>query len=1066
VAPVAAATAVTSVWVDFPYSDAPNACSGTSNTYIVHFKATTALERGVDSVTVTFPDGSTAMGGDGDTGGNYVFTISSTAPAASTIDFSTDYNTTDLVTGATWTDCTAAPTVGGKRMKALSPIDIAAGQDVWVRFVCGSAITAAATEASTYKVYVATTKDTTPVLSSAFALGDSTSVAGSTAMVSGYPLPATAGSTATYILTFVPANGTTLTASSGKVTIKFPLQATVPSSLSVTDVSFSAAGTTYTNTPEAPTVNVNTREVTAITPLDMTGDGSADWYIKISGITNPTIADASSYKYMVRTSGDGKYECTAADAITAGSITKVIVANGEIGTPTSLYSDDATMVDMYSSQIYLAVGDQYGNAKAPDSAVTVTLSSSSSTGSFYWCDGYTSMSTTVTSCTSVSVDIQDPNASDDGDQIVYYKDSTAGTHTLTFSASGYTSATWTFTVCPGVPVYDSSNNLISTYKPLSTSPTAETGDGSPYTQKYSVDYITDAISAAFAGDTIKLGDGIYELDTYINLNKQVTLTSVNGASSTTLRPVSEPMGTTYCTDDLALLLGVSGTATYPVIIDGLTFTRLRSGSEFDMAIFNAAYNYVTVRNCVFNYVIPEEVADHECGNVVGFISYTQLAGGADAAMTSATISNNTFTNCCTFGFTSWGEQAACINVFIKEGGTAYAISGVTVSGNTLTNCNGIGIAMKGLPSADGTTFKGDVTDNTLTNSVYPLSIQGYTDGVNVLRNTVTGGYMAGLWVEFTDHDSLVIKNNTITGVAGTGCSNMDYSCAILLYDDGSGGTTDAGVNTVQYNAIYDNDATYSIYAKSDIGGAQSCQYNWFGDASGPYYSAVTGATVTKSNPNGTGAQITDLVTYYPWLHKSLANVVADNASYQTSNMKLVVGWNTLSTPVKLISTADSVAELIPSGMTIAYYYDGGWQQILTEYTLSPCDAVYVKMSESKYVQFKFDAGAFSTPSKDLDAGWNLISLASLDSDGMHADDAVASVAKTAANLPGYSQVVSPSINATQTDMYYNTGTSWAVAYGQSSVTDMMFAGLGYWVYMQNAATLAGFEITPIAPDLD
>jgi len=1064
-APVAAATAVTNVWVDFPYSDAPNACSGTSNTYIVHFKATTALKRGVDSVTVTFPDGSTAMGGDGDTGGNYVFTISSTAPAASTIDFSTDYNTTDLVVGATWTDCTTAPTVGGKRMKALSPIDVAAGQDVWVRFVCGSAITAAATEASTYKVYVATTKDTTPVLSSAFALGDSTSVAGQTTMESGYPLPDTAGSTATYILIFVPANGTTLTASSGKVTIKFPLQATVPSSLTVNDVSFSAAGTTYTNTPETPTVNVNTKEVTAITPLTMTGDGSADWYIKIAGITNPTIADASSYKYMIRTSGDGKYECTAADAITAGSITKVIVANGEIGTPTSLYSDDATMVDMYSSQIYLAVGDQYGNAKAPDSAVTVTLSSSSSTGQFYWCDGYLSMSTTVTSCTSVSVDIQDPNTANDGDQIVYYKDSTAGTHTFTFSASGYTSATWTFKVCPGVSVYDSANNLISTYKPLSTSPTAETGDGSPYTQKYSMDYIADAITASFTGDTVKLGDGIYELDGWLNLDKKVTLTSVNGASSTTLRPVSEPLTHRYqSATDVAIVVGTDGTSTNPVIISGLTFTRLRADSEFDQAIWNNMCDYVTVRNCVFNYIIPDcgAYADHEYGSVVTFITYYAGAWTGDA-ITSGTISNNTFTNCGTFGFTEWGEQYACINVFVKDGTTDYAISGVTVSNNTLTNCNGIGIAMKGHPSADGTTFKGDVTDNTLTNSVYPLSIQGYTDGINVLRNTITGGYMAGIWVEFSDHEHLVIKNNTITECAGTGCTQMNYSCAILLYDDG--GDANHPV-TVQYNALYDNDATYSIYAKSDITGVQSCQYNWFGDATGPAYTAVTGATITKSNPNGTGDQVSDLVTYYPWLHKSLANVVADNASYQASTVKLGSGWNTLSTPVKLISTADAVDELIPSGMTIGYYYSGGWQQITTGYVLNPCDAVYVKMSSSKYVLLKFDASAFSTPSKALATGWNLVGLAALDSDGMHADDAVASVAKTAANLPGYSQVVSPSINATQTDMYYNTGTSWAVAYGQSSVTDMMFAGLGYWVFMQNAATLAGFEITPIAPDLD
>jgi hypothetical protein len=1027
-APVSAATAVTNVWVDFPYSDAPNVYSSTSNTYIVHFKATTALERGVDSVTVTFPDGSTAMGGDGDTSGNYVFTISSTAPSASTIDFSTDYNTTDLVVGATWTDCTDTPTVGGKRIKALSPIDVAAGQDVWVRFVCGSAITAAATEASTYKVYVQTTKDTTPVLSSAFALGNSTCVAGSTAMVSGYPLPDTAGSTATYILSFVPANGTTLTASSGKVTIKFPLQTTVPSSLTVNDISFSPDNTTYTNTPETPVVNVNTREVTAITPLTMTGDGSADWYIKIAGITNPTIADASSYKYMIRTSGDGEYECTAADAITAGSITKVIVANGEIGTPTSLYSDDATMVDMYSSQIYLAVGDQYGNAKAPDSAITVTLSSSSSTGQFYWCDTKTSMSDTVTSCTSVSVDIQDPNAADDGDQIVYYKDSTAGTHTLTFSASGYTSATWTFTVCPGVSVYDSANNLISTYKPLSTSPTAETGDGDPYTQKYSVDYITDAISAAFAGDTVKLGDGIYEVDTVISLSKAITLTSVNGASYTTLRPTTDAVH--------AIQVTTSGTATNPVVIDGLTFQRLRSGVEFDSAVSNGAgYDYLTVRNCSFNYVIPDNSGTTEA--VVWF-----LVGGS--AISSATISNNTFSNCVGFNAISGGRTG--VIQFYDTGGSA-AISGVTISGNTMTDCNDYGIAMGGTAAAHSAT----ISNNTITNGYSAIDLADGMTLVSVTGNTITSPYNYGIYVEGTSNTSVTIKNNTITGCAGT-------NGAIRLEED----TADAVI--VQYNHITGtNSAGYAI---KSTGGAVNCKYNWYGSATGPAYTALTGATVTKSNPNGTGDAISDKVTYYPWLHKSMADVVADNASYQASTVKLVSGWNTLSTPVKLISTADAVDELIPSGMTVGYYYSGGWQQITTGYVLNPCDAVYVKMSESKYVLLKFDASAFSTPSKDLAAGWNLISLASLDSDGMYADLAVASVAKTAANLPGYAQVISPSINATQTDMYGNTGTSWTVSYGQSSVTSNMFAGLGYWVYMQNAATLAGFEITPIAPDLD
>lgn len=85
---------------------------------------------------------------------------------------------------------------------------------------------------------------------------------------------------------------------------------------------------------------------------------------------------------------------------------------------------------------------------------------------------------------------------------------------------------------------------------------------------------------------------------------------------------------------------------------------------------------------------------------------------------------------------------------------------------------------------------------------------------------------------------------------------------------------------------------------------------------------------------------------------------------------------------------------------------------------------------------------------------------------------MASVYKTANNLPGYGQVISPSLNNdTQRDLYYSssvTDWTWTYSSGQTIADSgyAMRAGLGYWVYMQNAATLAGFEITPIVPDLD
>ena len=172
---------------------------------------------------------------------------------------------------------------------------------------------------------------------------------------------------------------------------------------------------------------------------------------------------------------------------------------------------------------------------------------------------------------------------------MYYKDTAAGTYTLTFTASGYTTATHTFTVCPAVSLYDSSNNLIKTYAPTSTTPTAETGDGDPSTQKYALDYINDAITAAMPGDTVKLGDGTYEVDnnSYINLNEKITLTSVNGASSTTIRNTEEI--------DKAINVETTGTATTPIIIDGFTFQRLRATVDIDCAIRNTQARVTTLR---------------------------------------------------------------------------------------------------------------------------------------------------------------------------------------------------------------------------------------------------------------------------------------------------------------------------------------------------------------------------------------------------------------------------------------------------------------------------------------
>jgi len=1004
VAPVSAATEVEDVWVEFPYTAGKNSTSDSAgNIYLVHFKATNALERGVDTATVTFPDGSATMCGSADSNAAFTVGTGSSALDYDDVEWSTDYGTA-VVADATWTYSRGNPTVGGYRVKATAPIDIPAGTDVWLRFDPESGeLETGSTAGANFKVYVETSQDTTRVLSSTFSLGATTCVCANTRVKSGYPIPATAEAATEYIFDFRTSEGTYLAASSGTVTVKFPVGTVLPSSIAATNVSFMRNGeSSYTPCPEAPTIDTDRRMITATVPfrIPTSGTTAATHYMKIAagaGVTNPTIADSSAsggaYFCMVRTSSDRLWAKYSGDsyAITAGSPNQIIVANGEIGSPTSLYSDDATMVNMYSSQIYVTLADANGNAKAAASAVTVTLSSSSSTGAFYTDVGDELGAGAMAVATSLEVDAADPNVENDGEQIVYYKDSTAGTHTLTFSHGSYTDATWTITVCPVVSLYDSNDHLVDNYGPTTTSTASETGSSSASESNTdSGDYINDAITASMSGDTIQLGDGTYEVDSNgIAVNEAITLTSLNGADSTTIR-VTVDKDAIVCTSRAT----ISGLYIKGWRIGETQGVGASGESGIECSASGTWANPAVIQNC----------------KIEGFYNGIESSPSKEYWE----VTNNEFTNC---------RTGICFNSAVQT----------TISGNTFTNYySGIG----GTESAATYTIKNNSfngINSSAINGIEDLAAQYGCMGIGVNVNVST----------------LVITRNTFTG--------NDYG--IQLYSS-SGTSTQVKYNDITGNAsfgIYGANASYTVNAK----------YNWWGDATGP--SAGTG-TYASTTAVGSGDAISSGVSatnYEPWLHKSKADVIADNASYQAANIKLVAGWNTLSTPVQLIEAADAIDELISEDdMIIGYYYDGGWTQITTGYVLDPCDAVYVKMSpETTYVYFKFDAGAWTSPSKDLAAGWNLISLAYLGSE-MDATDAVASVDLTAANLPGWSQLISPSMNAGQTDMYAVAATSWVESAGQETSAEKLKPGLGYWIYMQNACTLAGFEVLPIVPDFD
>ena len=119
-AKVEAATAVTNVWVQFTEADynINHASTAVAAGFTIHFTPTTAMKRGVDTITVWFPDGSTAMG-------PAAFTLADSDAAATY--YVVDRDGEALAYSAT--DCThdAVRSTTGFRITVTTPVDLDAG---------------------------------------------------------------------------------------------------------------------------------------------------------------------------------------------------------------------------------------------------------------------------------------------------------------------------------------------------------------------------------------------------------------------------------------------------------------------------------------------------------------------------------------------------------------------------------------------------------------------------------------------------------------------------------------------------------------------------------------------------------------------------------------------------------------------------------------------------------------------------------------------------------------------------------------------------------------------------
>jgi hypothetical protein len=360
---------------------------------------------------------------------------------------------------------------------------------------------------------------------------------------------------------------------------------------------------------------------------------------------------------------------------------------------------------------------------------------------------------------------------------------------------------------------------------------------------------------------------------------------------------------------------------------------------------------------------------------------------------------------------------------------------------------------------EGTIIVGGITIGELTGSnvtIENLTITGYTDfGIKIVKVRAV--------------DTFIIRNNTIQGVAGSIVGvqvNEVVAGGSLTIEQNSISGNQTGIKllaAVDNATIHFNNITNNTTAGLQVaaGGSADAGENWWGDISGP--------KEQNWNPGGTGDKIVGDIGYVPWLTRVFQTVLNDNIAYFGFPMvHLNTGWNIFSTPIALDPACDTWGEYkaLGNGLNVhatspAYSFNSqtqAWVPLTSDYFLKPCDAIYVRMASPDVAPILYSPNV-SVPSKQLYSGWNLVGLAYLgDIPGLKASEALVSVEEVTGGLTGYKLVVSPPMN--QPSWIY-TGGAIADWNGQGNPpSGWMLNTYGYWVFMLNDGTLAGFTFTP------
>ncbi|MFC1950472.1 NosD domain-containing protein [Chloroflexota bacterium] len=522
-----------------------------------------------------------------------------------------------------------------------------------------------------------------------------------------------------------------------------------------------------------------------------------------------------------------------------------------------------------------------------------------------------------------------------------------------------------------------------------------------------------AAGTTASGETITAVTGDYEEDVVIN--KALTLTGRNladTANAWTVGTAGTSSGPTIV-DDAAGSNDFVQVASDNVTIQGFnidasTFTGMNAGIYWD----GTTRSDTTIQYCTL---------DADNGD--------RLINLADSSVAyDLIITYNDFT----IDEGAWGNWFG----MGVNGGTG--LSGNTA--NVISYNTAVGSATKGLTCwLDlGTNHIGDIT--------WANNDLDYGIVLNETSEQSTGKY-----------GDLVLQTNTFGGTHNTSTSAFEVA-ATVENTDWEGGSLTADDVIIHYNdfggyAVGGN-ATIQVAsaATSDI----DAMYNYWGDSlTGPYHAT--------DNPSGIDGDVdADDVDYRPWIYKTtaandgdtVANIVDNEVSAYANAVDLSTGWNTFSVPIALDGQSNTWAELYTLtslDYSLAYRFDVSSQTFVSlgttsTYALAPGEGLYVKMDSVGSIPYAYST-VISIPSRDLEAGWNLIGGGLTTQDEVITCVSIATVGSTA----GYTQIISTAENAS----------SWLWTTGLGTQGDFVL-GEGYWAFLPIDRTLGLFDPTPVA----